>query len=423
MGLAGLGRQNRVPSQRPFSPARRIAKPDHNYRRSQAGGPAGAAKALHTFGDNRRVTMPTPHPSSELTQRIHQAIAQAGGWLGFDRFMAMALYEPGLGYYANALQKFGTMPSSGSDFVTAPGISPLFGQTLAVQVQQALQATGTDEVWEFGAGTGALALQLLDSLGDAVRRYTIVDLSGTLRARQADTLRQHADKVRWLDAWPDAIEGVVVGNEVLDAMPVQLLQRTQGVWHERGVVTATDGEGLAWQDRLTDLRPPLEIEGEHDYLTEIHPQAEAFVASLAERLQAGRGGAAFFLDYGFPEAEYFHPQRHMGTVMCHQLHQADDNPLLAVGQKDITAHVNFTGVALAAQNAGLEVLGYASQAWFLLNLGLADRLAAATLAERSQAQRLVNEHEMGELFKVIGLATSADWSAQGFARGDRSHRL
>ncbi len=392
-----------------------------NYRASHGFGPRDPGKPPCTFGDNRQVTTPNFTPSSELTQRIHQAIAQAGGWLPFDRFMAMALYEPGLGYYTNALQKFGAMPSSGSDFVTAPGISPLFGQTLAVQVRQALQATGTDEIWEFGAGTGALALQLLDSLGDAVRRYTIMDLSGTLRARQADTLLAYADKVRWLDAWPEAIEGVVVGNEVLDAMPVHLLQRTQGVWHERGVVSS--GGDFAWQDRPTDLRPPVDIDGEHDYLTEIHPQAEAFIASLAERLLAGQGGAAFFLDYGFPEGEYFHPQRHMGTVMCHQLHQADDNPLVAVGQKDITAHVNFTGVALAAQNAGLEVLGYVSQAWFLLNLGLAERMAEASLAERSQAQRLLNEHEMGELFKVLGFATASDWAAQGFVRGDRSHRL
>jgi SAM-dependent MidA family methyltransferase len=204
-------------------------------------------------------------------------------------------------------------------------------------------------------------------------------------------------------------------------MPVQLLQRSAGAWHERGVVS--DGESFAWQDRLTDLRPPVDIGGEHDYLTEIHPQAEAFIASLAERLKAGQGGAGFFLDYGFPEAEYFHPQRHMGTVMCHQLHQADPDPLAAVGQKDITAHVNFTGVALAAQNAGLHVLGYASQAWFLLNLGLTERMAKARLAERSQALRLINEHEMGELFKVVGFATSSDWSAQGFACGDRSHRL
>jgi SAM-dependent MidA family methyltransferase len=367
------------------------------------------------------VTTSSMTEPSALPQRIHHAIAQAGGWLGFDRFMAMALYEPGEGYYTNALQKFGAMPASGSDFVTAPLMSPLFGQTLAVQVKQALKATGTQEVWEFGAGTGALAKQLLTRLGDAIGRYTIIDLSGTLRARQADHLLEYADKVRWLDHWPEVIEGVVVGNEVLDAMPVQLLQRKNGMWHERGVVTL--GEGFAWQDRPTDLRPPVDIEGQHDYLTEMHPQAEAFIASLAERLKAGKGGAAFFLDYGFPEAEYFHPQRHMGTVMCHRLHQADDNPLVDVGQKDITAHVNFTGVALAAQNAGLEVLGYASQAWFLLNLGLAERMAKASLAERSQAQRLINEHEMGELFKVIGLSTSADWAALGFAQGDRSHRL
>ena len=380
----------------------------------------GLPKTPHGLGDNLGVTTPNTSPSFELSPRIHQAIAQAGGWIGFDRFMAMALYEPGLGYYTNALQKFGAMPSSGSDFVTAPGLSPMFGHTLAVQVQQALQATGTSEVWEFGAGTGALALQLLDSLGDAVARYTIIDLSGTLRARQADTLAPHAHKVRWLDAWPEVIEGVVVGNEVLDAMPVQLLQRTGGVWHERGVVSADDA--FAWEDRPTDLRPPMAIEGEHDYLTEIHPQAEAFIASLAERMRAGRGGAAFLLDYGFPEAEYYHPQRHMGTVMCHHLHQADDNPLDKVGLKDVTAHVNFTGVAVAAQNAGLEVLGYTCQAHFLFNLGLTQAMEAAPLSERVQAARLVNEHEMGELFKVIGLATQ-DWAATGFARGDRTHRL
>ncbi|MEY5028452.1 MAG: hypothetical protein RLZ63_767 [Pseudomonadota bacterium] len=356
-----------------------------------------------------------------LNLRIRQALAQADGWMPFDRFMAMALYEPDLGYYSNALQKFGAMPQSGSDFVTAPLISALFGRTLAVQVGQALEATGTREVFEFGAGTGALALQLLQALGDQIEHYTIIDLSGTLRHRQAQTLAAYAHKVRWLDAWPQAIEGVVVGNEVLDAMPVKLLVRLDGVWHERGVVS--DGEGLAWADRPTDLRPPLDIEGEHDYLTEIHPQAEAFMASLAERMRAGRGAAAFFLDYGFPEAEYYHPQRHMGTVMCHHLHEADDNPLDKVGLKDITAHVNFTGVAVAAQNAGLDVLGYTSQARFLLNLGLAQHMEQASLAERTQAARLLNEHEMGELFKVIGLAWGGDWLALGFESGDRSHRL
>jgi len=370
--------------------------------------------------DNRAVTDASLTSLPELRQRLRNALAPAGGWLPFDRFMAIALYEPGLGYYANALQKFGAMPDSGSDFVTAPGLTPLFGQTLAVQVGEALRQTGTDEVFEFGAGTGALALQLLDALGPAVRRYTIVDLSGSLRERQAQTLASHAHKLRWLDAWPHALEGVVVGNEVLDAMPVQLLVRKDGVWHERGVVA--EGDGFGWSDRPTPLRPPVEIDGPHDYLTEIHPQAEAFIASLAERLLAGRGGAAFLLDYGFPEAEYYHPQRHMGTLMCHHLHQADDNPLDKVGLKDITAHVNFTGIALAAQNAGLTVLGYTCQAHFLFNLGLAQRMEAAPLSGRLQAARLVNEHEMGEIFKVIGLGT-ADWPALGFAHGDRTHRL
>ncbi len=210
--------------------------------------------------------------------------------------------------------------------MTAPELTPLFGQTLAVQVGEALERTGTDEVWEFGAGSGALALQLLDALGDRVQRYTIVDLSGSLRARQQAKLVAHAHKLRWVDALPEKFSGVVVGNEVLDAMPVQLLARhggqQGGVWHERGVVVAEDGS-FAWADRPTDLRPPLDIEGPQDYLTEIHAQGEGFIRMLADRLERG---AAFLLDYGFGEDEYYHPQRHMGTVMCHQGHLADRRP-------------------------------------------------------------------------------------------------
>ncbi len=345
-------------------------------------------------------------------------MAAAGGWIGFDDFMARALYTPGLGYYANDLRKLGLMPGSGSDFVTAPELSPLFGHALAAQIGQALRQSGTDEIWEFGAGSGALALQLLQTLGEQVRRYTIVDLSGALRARQQQTLQPFGERVRWVSELPAALQGVVVGNEVLDAMPVQLLVRLGGVWHERGVALA--GERFVWADRVTDLRPPLEIEGNHDYLTEIHPQAEAFVRTLADKLERG---AAFFIDYGFPEAEYYHPQRHMGTVMCHRAHQADPDPLSDVGLKDITAHVNFTGVALAAQDAGLAVLGYASQGRFLLNCGLAQLMEQAPLAQRAQAHKLVLEHEMGELFKVIGLAAGAPWDALGFAAGDRTHTL
>lgn len=371
--------------------------------------------------------------TSALLQRLGDAIHAAGGWLPFDRFMAMTLYEPGLGYYANSSPKFGQLPQGqdgqGSDFVTAPELSPLFGATLARQVAQALTATGTDEVWEFGAGTGALALQILDafeSMGQPLRRYTIVDLSGSLRERQRRTLERHAARVRWVDQLPEGFDGVVVGNEVLDAMPVQLLRRAGGqaggVWHERGVAQAPDGS-LVWADRCTALRPPVDIEGPHDYLTEIHPQAEAFVRTLAERLQRG---AAFFIDYGFPEAEYYHPQRHMGTLICHRAHRSDDNPLADVGLKDITAHVNFTGIALAAQDAGMTVLGYTSQGRFLINCGLLDVAKEAGPRANAMLGKLVNEHEMGELFKVIGLApeTSATgWDPVGFSAGDRTHRL
>jgi len=370
--------------------------------------------------------------ANPLENLIRQRVLEGDGWLGFDAFMALALYAPGLGYYTGGSAMFGALPQglrqeggtvkgAGSDFVTAPEMTPLFGQALARQVAQALQTTGTTEVWEFGAGTGALALQILDALqalGVAVSRYTIVDLSQPLRARQQTTLAAHADTVRWVNALPSEMRGVVVGNEVLDAMPVQLLARVQGAWFERGVAWGEDG--FMWQDRPTDLRPPMEITGEHDYLTEIHLQGEAFVRTLADRLQAG---AIFLLDYGFPEGEYYHEQRHMGTVMCHQAHRADGDPLIDVGHKDITAHVNFTGIALAAQDAGLEVLGYTNQAHFLINCGLVDAMQAASLTERVAAQKLIMEHEMGEFFKVIGLTKGAVWDAMGFSRGDRTHRL
>lgn len=362
--------------------------------------------------------------TSDLIARAVGAISHAGGWLPFDRFMAMALYEPGLGYYANASAKFGHTPRGGSDFVTAPELTPLFGHTLARQVVQAMDATGTDEVWEFGAGTGALALQVIDALADQgrpLRRYTIADLSGSLRERQRETLAAHTGVVHWVDLLPERMDGVVLGNEVLDAMPVQLLARVGGAWFERGV--AWHEEQLVWADRPTELRPPLEVPGEHDYLTEIHPQAEAFVRTLADRLQRG---AAFFLDYGFPEAEYFHPQRHMGTLMCHHAHRSDSNPLVDVGQKDITAHVNFTGIALAAQDAGMTVMGYTSQGRFLLNAGMLTLAQAADARQNAMMQKLVNEHEMGELFKVIALAPAASadgWTPMGFSAGDRTHTL
>ncbi len=374
-----------------------------------------------------------PSLTSGLQARLEQELAAHGGWIGFDRFMELALYTPGLGYYARDSGQIGRQPArrsgaGGSDFVTAPTLSPLFGRALAAQVAQALQQTDTRAVWEFGAGTGAMAAQLLQALGDQVDSYTIVDLSGTLRAQQRETLAAFSDKVLWAEQLPGSLQGVVVGNELVDAMPVKLLARVGGLWHERGVVWGPQG-ALAWQDRPTLLRPPLDIAGDHDYLTELHAQAEAFMRTMVDRLVQG---ALFLIDYGFPESEYYHEQRSMGTLMCHQAHRMDDQPLLDVGAKDITAHVNFTGLALAAQDtadaapqgaAPWNLLGYTSQARFLINCGIGPMLDAASLPDRSMAQKLLLEHEMGELFKVIAFTRGAPWNALGFSAGDRSHTL
>ncbi len=356
--------------------------------------------------------------SAALTRLVREAIARNGGWLPFDHFMAMALYAPGLGYYANSSRQFGPMPASGSDFVTAPELSPLFGQALARQVAQALQATGTDEVWEFGAGSGALAAQLLGALGSSVRRYAIVDLSGSLRERQRERLQPFAAQLAWVDSLPEPMQGVVVGNEVLDAMPVQLLHFGAKGWEERGVVV--HGDALAWGDRPTTLSAPFEAAPPIGTVTEVHPQAQAFIATLADRLSRG---AAFFIDYGFPEREYYHPQRTGGTLMCHRGHRVDADPLVDLGLKDITAHVNFSGIALAAQDAGLDVLGYTGQARFLLNCGVGELLLGVDARIAAPAQKLLMEHEMGELFKVIGFAKGGEFDALGFSSGDRSHTL
>jgi SAM-dependent MidA family methyltransferase len=368
--------------------------------------------------------------SDPLPALIAAEIRRCGGWIGFERFMAMALYQPGLGYYSGGDRQFGALPSSGSDFITAPELSPLFGRALARQIAQALAATGTREVWEFGAGSGALACQLLqtlDALGSAVDRYTIVDLSGTLRQRQRQRLAkevpQLADKVRWIDALPATFEGVVVGNEVLDAMPVVLLAWDGAQWQERGVAldAVAGAPQFVWADRPTDLRPPVDLGFVPGTVTELPRQASAFLSTLAEGLTRG---AAFFIDYGFPEHEFYHPQRTGGTLMCHRGHKADADPLHDIGLKDLTAHVDFTAIALAGQDAGLEVLGYTSQARFLFNCGLLADLETADLRGRAMAQKLVTEHEMGELFKVIGFVTEADsFEAMGFANGDRSHTL
>ena len=244
-----------------------------------------------------------------------------------------------------------------------------------------------------------------------------------MRQRQSERLRPFGDKVRWLDAWPSSMQGVVIGNEVLDAMPVQLLAWDGQSWQERGVV-CSGADGFAWADRETTRRPPAAGPFLPGTVTEIHAQAEAFIRSLAGSLQRG---AAFFIDYGFPESEYYHPQRTGGTLMCHRAHRSDTDPLVDVGDKDVTAHVNFSGIAVAGQDAGLDVLGYTSQAHFLINCGLLDLAEQAgtdDVRTNAAVNRLLGEHEMGELFKVVGFSRGIRLDDPiGFAHGDRSHML
>lgn len=383
----------------------------------------------------KTASLPLPSPdalaqSSALVRQIHAAIDAAGGWLPFSRFMELALYTPGMGYYSGGAAKFGRAVADGGDFITAPELSPLFGRTIARQLAEAM-AHGLDRIVEFGAGTGRLAatiLDELDALGMPCREYAIVELSGELRERQRDALAAHAGKVVWLDVLPERIDGIVIGNEVLDAMPVRLWQRRNGAWLERGIIKS--GDGFAWESRVAATLPAVlaQVPGAHDFDTETHEAAQAFVASVAERLAHG---LLLLIDYGFPAGEYYHPQRDHGTLMCHYRQHAHGDPLYLPGLQDITAHVDFSGIAECAVAQGLELAGYANQARFLMNGGLMDLLmeldpadAATFLPASNAAQRLLSEAEMGELFKVIALTRGMDaLDLSGFARGDRTHRL
>ena len=375
--------------------------------------------------------------SAALSTCIGDAIEAAGGWLGFDRYMALALYAPRLGYYSGGAAKFGRDARDGSDFITAPELTPFFARTLARQFAP-LIALDLPRVLEFGAGTGRLAADLLLALetdGALPETYQIVELSGELRVRQQETLAARAphlaSRVQWLDELPAQFEGVIVGNEVLDAMPVRLFARLGGRWHERGVALA-DGK-FTFEDRpLADNAIPdalRALPGDHDMVTETHAEAGGVTRAVGAMLTRG---AAFFIDYGFPAAEYYHPQRAEGTLMCHYRHHAHPDPFLYPGLQDITAHVNFTGIAEAAVDAGLSVAGFASQARFLMNAGITELLmeldptdARAFLPHANAVQKLLSEAEMGELFKVIVLTRGLDDALPlaGFARGDRVHAL
>lgn len=378
-----------------------------------------------------------PRPSAEAAEHslalaalIRARIERSGGWIDFAQYMDLALYAPGLGYYVAGSTKLGGT----GDFVTAPELTPLFARTLARGIAPLLDEGRGGDLLELGAGSGALAcglLRALDEAGALPRRYGILELSPELRQRQAARIAalpgELASRVHWLESLPDRIDGVVLGNEVLDALPVHLV-----VWDAEGVrqrgVIVRDG-GFAFEDRPV-LQGPLCTHAQAlpvsaPYVSEINLRASALVDALARRL--GRG-ALLFIDYGFGRAEYYHPQRVHGTLMCHYRHRAHDDVFFLPGLQDITAHVDFTAVAEVGIARGMQLLGYTTQAAYLIDLGITDLLARAQpgtveyLRQVAPAQKLLSPAEMGELFKVIALGRDVS-PPPGFSRGNLSRLL
>jgi len=369
--------------------------------------------------------------SAHVAAHIRAAIAAAGGWIPFARYMELALYASGLGYYMAGARKLG----ADGDFVTAPELGPLYGHTLARAAAQALESAG-DEILEIGAGTGALAASLLEELeriGRLPRSYLILELSPELRARSRDTLAARVphlmERVAWLNGLPPAVSGFVVGNEVLDAMPVHVVRARAGAVEEAGAALGP-GDAFEWAYRPATGALALaarELDLADGTTTEIGLAARAFVASLARVLERG---VALFVDYGFPRREYYHPQRAAGTLMCHYRHRAHADPFFLPGLQDITAHVDFSAVAAAARSAGAEVLGYATQAQLLLNCGLTEVMArtpaedaARYLPLAAAANRLTSPSEMGELFKAIAFGRGVAGDLAAFRSGDRRQAL
>jgi len=386
--------------------------------------------------------LPTPSAESQkysqqLCDLVQQEMRQQGGWLSFSAFMQLALYTPELGYYSGGSQKFADVKNGGGDFVTAPEITPLFARALAKQVAQVLSLTGGD-VLELGAGTGKLAADLLLVLAEQnqlPKQYFIMEVSGHLRAVQQETLQDRLptdlfSKVVWLDDLPKQFDGLMLGNEVLDAVPVHLIEKKDNALFERGVVF---DDGFKWQSQsLQDASILRFVDADawpNGYLTEVCPAAIGLISRLAGTLNSG---AIIMLDYGFPAQEYYHSQRKQGTLMCHYQHYAHSDPLINIGLQDITAHVNFTAMAEAGLAEGLDLYGYTNQAQFLMNCGLLDLLAKESPANIarytpivSAVQKLLSPSEMGELFKVIMFIKGLDDAVMliGFADGDKSHTL
>lgn len=382
-------------------------------------------------------TLPTPSAdaldfSQQFLQHIQQQFAPQQ-IISFEEWMNQALYNPWGGYYAGGLAKLSgdnTASALQGDFTTAPELTPWYGRTLTTQITQILEASHSLQILEFGAGSGKLALSILEQLNNPSIKYFIIELSADLKQRQQGTLKDYSHQVEWLSAIPENFEGCILANEVLDAMPVKLVQWREDnhleeiyVSWETGLLDYHNQPASPMLEQLMLSRmPPLP-----NYRTEVNLQAEAWIKSLGNHLKKG---GILLIDYGFPQREYYHPQRHRGTLMCHFQHHAHDEPLLYPGLQDITAHVDFTAIADAAIENHLEVLGYTSQARFLMNCGILNLLHQLDpndvqhyARQIGPVQKLLSEAEMGELFKVMLLGKALDIDPIGFVMGDRRHSL
>ncbi len=383
-----------------------------------------------------------PQPTEEeqihselLANHIRQEVERSGGRITFDRFMELCLYAPGLGYYVAGARKFGEE----GDFVTAPEISSMFGRCLARQVAQVFAEIGPSDLFEFGAGTGAMAADILaelERLDCLPQRYLILELSPDLRSRQLDTLQQRVPGlihlVQWLEHLPaHGFRGVVLANEVLDAMPVQRFRIESGqimeqfvCWEDEGFSTYWDRPATAGLVRAVE---GLDLESKDGFESELNLRAGPWVQQLSEIVETG---AVILIDYGHSRAEYYYPQRSTGTLMCHYRHLAHDDPLWLPGLQDITAHVDFSAVADAGMKAGFDVGGYSTQAFFLMGCGLEAMLAesdqddvGAYMDLVQQIKRLTMPTEMGERFKVLGLTKNLQQPMLGFCMRDQRERL
>ena len=386
-------------------------------------------------------TLPTPSVeaqkhSQQLITLIQKTINAQKGWISFAEFMHLALYAPGLGYYSAGSQKFGDSKTGGGDFVTAPQISPLFAQTVSNQVAQVLNITHGN-ILELGAGTGKLAADILltlAELGSVPAKYFILEVSDHLRQVQLETLRnklpQHlVQRVEWLTELPSNFNGVIIGNEVIDAIPVHIVHVKDDGIYERGI--AIEAVEFAWQDKVLNESSLLDVVRKlnlpEGYVTEVCPAASGLITSLAHSLQQG---IILMIDYGFAAREYYHPQRNQGTLMCHYQHYAHSDPLINIGLQDITAHVDFTSIAHAGVNHGLALSGFCNQAQFLMNCGILELMSQVSPHDMARyaplaaaAQKLLSPAEMGDLFKVIAFSKNLNEPLIGFVAGDKSHTL